>query len=250
MNDHNHTMNRYTNTQNIEAYGTVPPEQIANFGDEGDATRQYLLNPAIFALLGEVQGRTILDAGCGQGYLARLLASRGAHVTGVEPSAAFFRYTMEREAHERRGITYVQADLSTWNPPHAAFDAVIANMVFMDIVDWQSALRACVAALKGGGTLIFSLTHPCFEERGAAWKGKGFVAVANYFEERVEAQDVGFAIHRPLSTYLNAVADLGCVLRKVIEPQLDAAIAAQLDAERYARVPGYIVICAMKPEQR
>src|SRR5579875_512278 len=58
-------------------------DHLDDFGEEGDFTRQHLLNPAIFALLGLVDGRTILDAGCGQGYLCRLLAKRGARITGV-----------------------------------------------------------------------------------------------------------------------------------------------------------------------
>jgi 2-polyprenyl-3-methyl-5-hydroxy-6-metoxy-1,4-benzoquinol methylase len=37
-------------------------------------------------LLGELDGRTVLDAGCGEGFLARVLAGRGARVTGVDLS--------------------------------------------------------------------------------------------------------------------------------------------------------------------
>src|SRR5215471_2322279 len=95
----------------------MPQELIEGFGDEGDMTHQYLLNPAIFALLGDVRGKTILDAGCGQGYLCRLLAKAGANVTGIEPSEAFYTYALHREQIEQLGIHYVQADLSTWAPP-------------------------------------------------------------------------------------------------------------------------------------
>lgn len=34
-------------------------------------------------LLGDLEGRAVLDAGCGQGYLSRMLAARGARVTGT-----------------------------------------------------------------------------------------------------------------------------------------------------------------------
>jgi len=36
-------------------------DHLDDFGEEGDFTRQHLLNPAIFALLGPVEGR---DPGC------------------------------------------------------------------------------------------------------------------------------------------------------------------------------------------
>ncbi len=60
------------------------------------------------------------------------------------------------------------------------------------------------------------------------------------------AQTYGHFIHRPLSTYLNDLIDQGCTLRKIIEPQLDETIASEQGYERYAHVPGQIVIYAIK----
>src|SRR5205085_7375862 len=57
-----------TNADIIQAYSGIPQDVIEAFGDQGDLVRQYLLNPTLFALLGDVRGTTILDAGCGQGY--------------------------------------------------------------------------------------------------------------------------------------------------------------------------------------
>ena len=53
---------------------------------ERDPNRGDLLDPLILDLLGEVKGKRILDAGCGDGYLSRKLARLGAKVTGVEIS--------------------------------------------------------------------------------------------------------------------------------------------------------------------
>src|SRR5688572_10932535 len=95
-----------TNVDVIKAFAEVPQHLIEGFGDEGDLTRKYLLNPTIFALLGDVQDQTILDAGCGQGYLSRLLAKQGASITGIEPSDAFYTYALRREQTEQLGIRY------------------------------------------------------------------------------------------------------------------------------------------------
>ena len=90
-------MAEITNTDAIKAWSRAPQEIVANFGDEGDFTRRYLLNPVIFGLLGDVAGKTILDAGCGQGYLSRLLAKKGAVVTGLEPAEPWYAYAVQRE---------------------------------------------------------------------------------------------------------------------------------------------------------
>jgi len=236
----------FTNADAIKAWSRAPREIAEQFGDEGDFTRKHLLNPVIFALLGDVIGKVILDAGCGQGYLSRLLARKGAIVTGVEPAEPLYTYALQKEQNEPLGITYLQEDLSTWTPMLSTFDYVIANMVFMDIPDYLPALRACVASLKTNGGLIFSLLHPCFEESGAEWQGKGYVEIRDYFRERAVKQTYGHFVHRPLNTYLNTVVQEGCTLQKVIEPQLDEAVAKQRHAERYWHVPGYIVIYATK----
>ncbi len=239
-------MRELTNADVIAAWSHYPEQLIEGFGEEGDLVRQYLLNPTIFTLLGDVRGKRILDAGCGQGYLCRLLARKGARVTGVEPAEAFIRYALRREESDQFGIEYVQADLSTWTPPPDPFDAIIANMVLMDIPDYESALKSCIAALANQGGLIVSLLHPCFEEAGSAWKGKGCVEVREYFRERAVKQDCGYFIHRPLSTYLNSIMSAGCRLQKIIEPQLEATVAQLHHAERYWLVPGYIVIFATR----
>ena len=84
---------------------------------------------------------------------------------------------MQRERAEQLGINYLQADLSSLNYLQGNFDYVVANMVFMDIPDYEAAVQNCIAALKRNGGLIFSLLHPCFEESGAEWAKKGYVEV-------------------------------------------------------------------------
>jgi hypothetical protein len=47
------------NADIIKAYADVPQQLIEDFGDEGDLTRQYLLNLALFSLLGAVRDTTL-----------------------------------------------------------------------------------------------------------------------------------------------------------------------------------------------
>jgi 2-polyprenyl-3-methyl-5-hydroxy-6-metoxy-1,4-benzoquinol methylase len=240
-------MSELTNEDAINSWSQAPIEAIAQFGDEGDFARQYLLNPAIFACLGDVAGKYILDAGCGQGYLCRLLARKGAIVTGVEPAVPFYQYAVERERQEQLGISYIQHDLSTLPAQKQIFDCVVANMVFMDIPDYQAAMHNCIAALKHGGIFVFSLVHPCFEESGSEWARKGYVEVREYLQEYAAQQDYAYLFHRPLSAYINFLIQESCTLRAMIEPRLDAPVAQQ-DArlERYVHVPGYVVLYATR----
>ncbi len=239
-----------SNDEMIAAWSAAAGAHAGDFGEEGDEPRRLLLNPAIFALLGEVRGQRILDAGCGQGYLARMLARRGARVTGVEPAAGWYTAAVARERAEPLGITYLQADLSAFSAVDAGldpFDAVIANMVLMDIPDDAAAIRACVAALRPGGSLIVSLLHPCFEEETASWEGQRYVAVREYLADFALPQSFAVRFHRPLSHYLNLIAEAGCVLRRVVEPGLGGEFAgrgAWYDRNRH--VPSYLVLHATR----
>ena len=50
----------------------------------GTPHHREILNPCIETLMGDVQGRRILDAGCGEGYLSRVYEKKGATVVGVD----------------------------------------------------------------------------------------------------------------------------------------------------------------------
>src|SRR5712691_10176378 len=53
--------------------------------------------PHFLSLLGDIAGLTVLDAGCGQGYLSRILARRGAHVTGMDISPNLIQIAREQD---------------------------------------------------------------------------------------------------------------------------------------------------------
>lgn len=218
---------------------------IEKFTDEGDFYRQHVLNPALFSLLGDVKGKTILDAGSGQGYLSRMLAQKGAIVTAVEPAAGLINYAKEREKKEKLGITYIHADLSTWEES-STFDIVVSNMVFMNIPDWKQAMKNCIKALMPGGLFIFSISHPCFDQEDG-WTEKPFVEVRNYFDEYKIANYIGHSFHHMLSTYVNFVIELGCTITKMLEPQLPLKLAEKnKHHERDKHIPNFIVIQAGK----
>ena len=223
----------------------MPRSELEAFGDTGDLTRQFLLTPTILELLGEVAGQRVLDAGCGQGYLTRLLARSGAHVVSVEPADALIAYAREREAAEPLGISYEQADLTTWRWGGPPFDAAVASMVLMDITDDRAALAACLQALRPGGRLVIAISHPCFEESDSAFAAMGQIATREYFEHYVIPQRWGARVHRPLSHYLNALTALGGQLEAVREPQAPPDPAADA-LERSRHVPSVIVMLAVK----
>src|SRR5258708_17282 len=94
----------WTNEAAIRRWGSMPRDVLEQMDPEGDFPKRHLLNGTLLRMLGDIRGRHVLDAGCGQGYLSRMLAERGAQVVGVEPGQSLYEYAVEKETERRQGI--------------------------------------------------------------------------------------------------------------------------------------------------
>src|SRR5262249_41083212 len=138
--------------------------------DQRDIAREFHNNPAFLAIIGDVRGKDVLDAGCGEGYNTRILAQRGARMTGVDISERMIELAREEERREPLGIRYVctsYTDLAGF--PDESFDAVVSFMAMMDGARFDLAMSESFRVLRRGGMLAFSITHPCFITKGSGW---------------------------------------------------------------------------------
>lgn len=239
----------------IEQWSRIPHDVLDEMEPAGDSSKRHLLNPVLLEMLGEVSGRRILDAGCGHGYFCRILAGLGAEVTGVEPAAGLLAYALEKERALGQGVNYIEADLTQADDFGGPFDAVVCSMVIPTIPDWRTAMRTCVRSAKPGGTIVISFNHPAFEQLSGTWREHGEYRVRRYLEEYEIVGRYAPDFHRPLSTYLNELAMLGCRLREISEPGLDPAVAAELSLsmpgiESYIHLPNFLVISAQAPAEQ
>lgn len=246
-------MTSRTNENAIEQWNaSATREAMESTADDGDFAKRHLVNPTMLRLLGDVRGRRVLDAGCGNGYFSRMLAGHGARVVGVEPTAVMSAFAREKEAELAQGITYVQADLTRLPDLGAPFDAVVCSMVLMSVPDWRPAMRACVEALRPGGLLVLGLVHPAFEQLLDTWREHDEYRVRRYLDEYEIAGPAAADFHRPLSAYLNELSSLGCRLREVAEPGLSPAVAARArpttpGIDSYVHLPNFLFISAEAP---
>jgi 2-polyprenyl-3-methyl-5-hydroxy-6-metoxy-1,4-benzoquinol methylase len=245
-------MKQWTNQAAIERWAAMPSEVLAETADDGDFSKRHLVNPVLLRMLGDVAGQRVLDAGCGNGYFSRMLARRGANVSGVEPASALFEFAVHSEKAEPLGIRYRQADICEFDGTRPAadlgepFDAVVASMVLPAVPDWTRAMRACIQQLRPGGRFIFSVNHPCFEQLAATWREYGAYQVSEYLADYEIELRYATDFHRPLSAYLNEVIKLGCRIAEVAEPGLDPQVAAwDTDTDHpYVHLPNFLIVAA------
>jgi ubiquinone/menaquinone biosynthesis C-methylase UbiE len=132
--------------------------------------RDMLNSPAFMRLLGDVSGKAGLDIGCGEGHDTRLMAGRGAHMTGMDISRTFIGYAQKDEQQEPRGNHYHVASAVALPFADRSFDFVTACMSLMDVAEPQRAMSEAYRVVKPGGFFQFSITHPCFRTLPISWQ--------------------------------------------------------------------------------
>ncbi|HZP40583.1 MAG TPA: class I SAM-dependent methyltransferase [Candidatus Binatia bacterium] len=96
-------------------------------------------------------GRRVLDAGCGEGYGAALLAEVATSVVGVDRPEAV---AVARARHASPRLAFRTADLERFQAGGARFDLVVSFQVIEHLVDPERFLRALVTATAEGGELL------------------------------------------------------------------------------------------------
>jgi ubiquinone/menaquinone biosynthesis C-methylase UbiE len=199
-------------------------------GDDGDGNRILNSDPVLWAFAGGVTGLTVLDAGCGTGYLSKKLHDRGARVTGID----FSERMIEIARAYNPDIDFrVDSCAELRTLADASFDLVIANYVLMDTPDLQGTLHAFHRVLKTDGMAVLVFSHPCFPQGRATVSEDGEVIQYgwnfSYFEQRkcVDPPWAHFTsefiwFHRPLSDYWKAFKATGFVVVDFEEPRITA----------------------------
>lgn len=243
-----------TSTGHVPCWDAIAGDWVAHIrrlpGDEGDRVRKHMLNPVLFHLLGDITGKRVVDIGCGEGYLARMMARRGARVTGVDGARSILAHARKREEQSPLNIRYAHGDATALDVGALGqFDRAVSSMVFNMLTDHVAAFRGVFSLLKPGGVFVLSIIHPAFDEVGGGWivneRGEWRYSANRYFD-RVEGRAASGmrSFHRCISDYVSAGIDAGGVLTAFKEPifsgELDRALPAA--QQPYSRIPVVLVM--------
>ncbi|WP_077960557.1 class I SAM-dependent methyltransferase [Ensifer adhaerens] len=187
--------------------------------NENNAWNAFYERPAALALVGDVAGLRVLDAGCGGGAHAAALIERGATLTGIDKSAGLLEIARQRLKGRARLLV---ADLDAPLPfDDGAFDLILASLVMHYLEDWSPALCEFNRILPSGGRLVLSTHHPFMDHQLSGHD--------NYFEtysfddtwERGGKTIEMRFWHRPLHAMFDALKSAGFAIETVSEPEPD-----------------------------
>jgi len=193
-----------------------------------DYYRDGLNNPATFKLIGDVKGKRVLDLACGEGYNTRILATKGARVTGADFSEKMIELARREEAKVKHGIRYYVLDASNLKEFSSGhFDIVTCFMSLQDIKNYKKAISEVSRVLRNQGRFIFSIPHPCFETITVNEKrisaGKRYFGAVKYpiqwDMERLERPFRTTSFHRTLTDYFDALFKSRLFVSRLVEPK-------------------------------
>lgn len=228
--------------QDLELWNSSADAWIAGQGETGDKSRRFL-DPFVLDLLGDITNKSITDIGCGEGRYSRLLTTKGAKVTAVEPTDKLFQAAQDRST----GETYIQEGAHKLSIADSSQDVVIFYLTMIDFDPIASAIAEAHRILKPGGRcLVINCTSMNTASDSLWLRDENNNKIAWRVESYGRAHQVtsewsGIKInnyHRPLTDYLQSFLKQGFQLLDYLEPvPTDGQIEAEPNMATYLIVP-------------
>jgi SAM-dependent methyltransferase len=196
----------------------------------------------------------VVDVGAGEGQIARLATKLGAQfVVGVDPTRAQIRVAAERAG----GPHYLRASAEQLPFADASFDAAIACLVFEHLPDHRAPIAEIGRVLAPGGRFAFFLNHPLLQAPNSGWVidhilEEQYWRIGPYLPVDVTMEELAPGVllpfvHRPLSQYVNTMAEHGLFIERMEEPAPPEGFLAKADEYRAAAtIPRLLLLVARK----
>jgi len=114
-------------------------------------------------LIGDVDGKRVLDVACGEGHFTRLLRKAGAaEVVGIDISERMIELAREQETRQPLGIEYRVED-ARGVAEHADFDLVVGAWLLVYAQTRAELVQMCrglASRLRSGGRLVTVVGNP------------------------------------------------------------------------------------------
>ena len=204
--------------------------------------------PTTLALLPDVRGTDVLDAGCGHGWYAEWLVRNGARVVAVDSSLGMVKLAAERLSRRAR---VVQGDVSNLHGllSSETFDLVLSSLVLHYLADLTETFREWSRLLRPGGVLVFSTHHPVHQ---ASVLDPGYLYSGLIEEEWGWLGEKMRYYQRPLRDLTEPLTAAGFVIERISEPTPSEALK-KIDPkgyERLCRLPAFIFLRARKLKEQ
>jgi SAM-dependent methyltransferase len=210
--------------------------------------------PALMQELGSVAGLRVVDLGCGEAALGRVLLGAGcARYLGVDGSERMVKAA--RESLHGTAAEIVRGDIEDFAAPPAAFDLVVSRLALHYVEELEPVLSAAHACLAPGGRLVVTVVHPVItshDARGSTEELRSDWVVDDYFAAGPrDLEWLGGAVvwhHRTVEGYVAALQAAGFGLEALREcaPRRERFGDAEAEYARRSRIPMFLLLAGVR----
>lgn len=206
--------------------GAYHAEHGAFLGDDGFVWGPEGWTEADLGVLGDLEGREVLEIGAGAAQCSRWMHSRGARVVASDLSMGMLQVGAQLNGHSPDAVPLVQCDALALPFPEESFDLVVtAYGAVLFVADSAALMAQAARVLRPGGRFVFSASHPVRwafpDDPGPA----GLTAAMPYWDRTpyVETDDTGAVLyvehHRTLGDRVREIVAAGLQLIDIVEPE-------------------------------
>ncbi|MDR4461218.1 MAG: methyltransferase domain-containing protein [Nitrospirales bacterium] len=170
-------MKEYTDRHIITSWQKNAQPWINIIRDGGIESRVLVTNHAIIDAIRSQEPKSVLDIGCGEGWLVRVLENVGIHAVGVDVSLDCITYAQNAGPGKFTAISYEEISKENVNEK---FDVVVCNFSCWGTKVSIIIFNLVPSILHRHGSFIVQTLHPivaCGEEpyedgwRAGSWDG-------------------------------------------------------------------------------
>lgn len=228
--EHGHPMDEYEEVRTI--YNEIAELYHKKRLTPEDSTWNDLLEvPAMEAMLRPlVQGKRVLDLGCGTGLLTRTINDWGGHVRGIDISEEMIR--LAREQNPKLEFVVGRSDNLPFDD--GEFDIVASSLVMHYLKDLLPTFKEVSRILVSGGRFIFSMHHPFsgFYSKGKSAENSTGTPDPYFHNEsyywRMCGRDI-LSFHHTFEDIIRSLKESGFSVRDMVECRPEAGLQGSFD---------------------
>ena len=232
---------------------------------DGEINANNLIEKPMFrALMPKLQGKRVLDLGCGYGDLCVYAIENGA-IKAVGTDISKKMIELAKEKNSNKIIEYFIKPMEKIDDLDEKFDVILSSLAFHYVEDYAKLIKDISNLLKPNGVLLFSQEHPMVTamtqpqngkkiDKKLDLEGKRYYLVSDYNNvgKRVITWNVDGVIkyHRNMETVLNTLIDNGLKIERIEESKaLEQAIKLEPKYVNQKDRPMFLFVRARKDRE-